>query len=318
MTARRGSKFVIYAALAGNLAIAAAKGAAALWTGSSAMLSEAIHSLVDTGNQGLLLYGLHRASRPPDAAHPLGYGRELYFWTFIVALLVFALGAGISIYEGIIHIRHPQAVADPAVTYVVLGLSMLFEGGSWWAALREFQAAKGDAGYLEAIRLSKDPTTFTVLLEDSAALLGLAIAFAGIVAAEVFALPALDGAASIVIGIVLGLTAILLARETKGLLIGEAADPAVERSILELAAADKGVERVNGALTVHMSPDQVVVNLSVEFHDDLSADEMELAVERMERRISEAHPQVSAVFVRPQRSETYRRRRRLLEAPISE
>ncbi|MGQ3027267.1 MAG: cation diffusion facilitator family transporter [Ferrovibrionaceae bacterium] len=318
MTARRGSKFVIYAALAGNLAIAAAKGAAALWTGSSAMLSEAIHSLVDTGNQGLLLYGLHRASRPPDAAHPLGYGRELYFWTFIVALLVFALGAGISIYEGIIHIRHPQAIADPAVTYVVLGLSMLFEGGSWWAALREFQAAKGDAGYLEAIRLSKDPTTFTVLLEDSAALLGLAIAFAGIVAAEVFALPALDGAASIVIGIVLGLTAILLARETKGLLIGEAADPAVERSILELAAADKGVERVNGALTVHMSPDQVVVNLSVEFHDDLSADEMELAVERMERRISEAHPQVSAVFVRPQRSETYRRRRRLLEAPISE
>lgn len=318
MTARRGSKFVIYAALAGNLAIAAAKGAAALWTGSSAMLSEAIHSLVDTGNQGLLLYGLDRASRPPDAAHPLGYGRELYFWTFIVALLVFALGAGISIYEGIIHIRHPQAIADPAVTYVVLGLSMLFEGGSWWAALREFQAAKGDAGYLEAIRLSKDPTTFTVLLEDSAALLGLAIAFAGIVAAEVFALPELDGAASIVIGIVLGLTAILLARETKGLLIGEAADPAVERSILELAAADKGVERVNGALTVHMSPDQVVVNLSVEFHDDLSADEMELAVERMERRISEAHPQVSAVFVRPQRSETYRRRRRLLEAPISE
>lgn len=314
MTARRGSKFVIYAALAGNLAIAAAKGAAALWTGSSAMLSEAIHSLVDTGNQGLLLYGLHRASRPPDAAHPLGYGRELYFWTFIVALLVFALGAGISIYEGIIHIRHPQAIADPAVTYVVLGLSMLFEGGSWWAALREFQAAKGDAGYLEAIRLSKDPTTFTVLLEDSAALLGLAIAFAGIVAAEVFALPALDGAASIVIGIVLGLTAILLARETKGLLIGEAADPAVERSILELAAADKGVERVNGALTVHMSPDQVVVNLSVEFHDDLSADEMELAVERMERRISEAHPQVSAVFVRPQRSETYRRRRKLIEA----
>jgi cation diffusion facilitator family transporter len=318
MTARRGSKFVIYAALAGNLAIAAAKGAAALWTGSSAMLSEAIHSLVDTGNQGLLLYGLHRASRPPDAAHPLGYGRELYFWTFIAALLVFALGAGISIYEGIIHIRHPQAVADPAVTYVVLGLSMLFEGGSWWAALREFQAAKGDAGYLEAILVSKDPTTFTVLLEDSAALLGLAIAFVGIVAAEVFALPELDGAASIVIGIVLGLTAMLLARETKGLLIGEAADPAVERSILELAAADKGVERVNGALTVHMSPDQVVVNLSVEFHDDLSAEEMELAVERMERRISEAHPQVSAVFVRPQRSETYRRRRRLLETPINE
>ncbi len=314
MTARRGSKFVIYAALAGNLAIAAAKGGAALWTGSSAMLSEAIHSLVDTGNQGLLLYGLHRAARPPDAAHPLGYGRELYFWTFIVALLVFALGAGISIYEGIIHIRHPQPVEDPAVTYVVLGLSVLFEGGSWWAALKEFQAAKGEAGYLEAIRLSKDPTTFTVLLEDSAALLGLAIAFVGILCAQTFDLPQLDGVASIVIGIVLGLTAMLLARETKGLLIGEAADPAVERSILQLAGADKGVERVNGALTMHLSPDQVVVNLSVEFHDDLSADEMELAVERMERRITEAHPQVSAVFVRPQRSETYRRRRRLIEA----
>lgn len=314
MTARRGSKFVIYTALAGNLGIAAARGGAALWTGSSAMLSEAIHSLVDTGNQGLLLYGLHRAAHPPDATHPLGYGRELYFWTFIVALLVFALGAGISMYEGISHIRHPVPVENPAVSYVVLGLSFLFEGGSWWAALKEFQAAKGDSGYLQAIRLSKDPTTFTVLLEDSAALLGLAIAFAGILAAQILDLPQLDGVASIIIGIVLALTAMLLARETKGLLIGEAADPALERAILALAAAETGVERVNGALTVHMSPDQVVVNLSVEFHDDLSASDMELAVERMERRITEAHPQVSAVFVRPQRSETYRRRRRIIEA----
>lgn len=278
------------------------------------MLSEAIHSLVDTGNQGLLLYGLHRAAHPPDATHPLGYGRELYFWTFIVALLVFALGAGISMYEGISHIRHPVPVENPAVSYVVLGLSFLFEGGSWWAALKEFQAAKGDSGYLQAIRLSKDPTTFTVLLEDSAALLGLAIAFAGILAAQILDLPQLDGVASIIIGIVLALTAMLLARETKGLLIGEAADPALERAILALAAAETGVERVNGALTVHMSPDQVVVNLSVEFHDDLSASDMELAVERMERRITEAHPQVSAVFVRPQRSETYRRRRRIIEA----
>lgn len=314
MTARRGSRIVIYAALGGNLAIAVAKGGAALWTGSSAMLSEAIHSLVDTGNQGLLLYGLHRASRPPDAAHPMGYGRELYFWTFIVALLVFALGAGISLYEGVVHIRHPLPIEDPAVTYAVLGVSFLFEGGSWWTALKEFQLAKGEAGYLEAVRRSKDPTTFTVLLEDTAALLGLVIAFAGILSAQAFDLPQLDGVASIVIGIVLGLTAMLLARETKGLLIGEAADPALEREILRLAADDRGVERVNGALTVHMSPDQVVVNLSVEFHDDLAASDMELAVERMERRLTEAHPQISAVFVRPQRSETYRRRRKVIEA----
>lgn len=314
MTARRGSKFVIYAALAGNLAIAAAKGGAALWTGSSAMLSEAIHSLVDTGNQGLLLYGLHRAARPPDAAHPLGYGRELYFWTFIVALLVFALGAGISLYEGVVHIRHPHPIEDASVTYAVLGLSFLFEGGSWWAALKEFQAAKGELGYMEAVRLSKDPTTMTVLLEDSAALLGLIIAFAGILSAQLLGIPELDGVASIVIGLVLALTAAILARETKGLLIGEAADPALERSILRLAAEDRGVERVNGALTVHLSPDQVVVNLSVEFHDDLAASDMELAVERMERRITQAHPQVSAVFVRPQRSETYRRRRAAIEA----
>src|SRR3954466_1847374 len=172
--AAASSKRVIYAALTGNFLIAITKFGAALWTGSSAMLSEGVHSLVDTGNQGLLLYGHRRADRPPDETHPLGYGRELYFWSFIVALLVFALGAGVSIYEGIAHIRHPVEMTSPLVIYVVLALAMLFEGGSWWVALKDFRRVKGNRGWFQAIRESKDPTTFTVLFEDSAALVGLA------------------------------------------------------------------------------------------------------------------------------------------------
>src|SRR6188472_1875862 len=176
MAAHSGSKTVIYAALAGNFLIAATKFAAALFTGSSAMLSEGVHSLVDTGNGGLLLYGMHRAARPADRTHPLGHGRELYFWSFIVALMVFALGAGVSFYEGAVHVLAPQPMHDPRVNYVVLGLSFVFEGSSWWVALKEFRATKGNRGYLEAVRLSKDPSVFTILFEDSAALLGLAVA----------------------------------------------------------------------------------------------------------------------------------------------
>lgn len=313
MASNSSSKKVIYAALAGNLLIAVTKFLAAGWTGSSAMLSEGIHSLVDTGNEGLLLYGLRRSAKPADRSHPLGHGRELYFWTFIVALLVFAVGAGVSFYEGIVHIQDPEPIEDPTVNYVVLGLSFVFESVSWWIALKEFRAAKGDLGYFEAVRRSKDPTTFTVLFEDSAALLGLLLAAAGIALSQALDAPVLDGAASIAIGLVLAATAALLARESKGLLIGEAADPDLQDFILRTAGADPAVDRANGVLTVHLGPRQIVVALSLEFKDHLTAAQIEQHVEDIERRLKAARPEIGTVFVKPQTGSAWRRRRARIE-----
>lgn len=315
MAAHQGSKKVIYAALAGNLAIALTKFAAAAYTGSSAMISEGVHSLVDTGNEGLLLYGLHRSSRPADLSHPLGHGRELYFWTFIVALLVFALGAGVSIYEGIRHIIAPEPVENPLVNYVVLGLAVLFEGYSWGVALKEFRAQKGSAGYVEAVQRSKDPTTFTVLLEDSAALAGLVIAFLGIFLGHTFEIPELDGVASVGIGLVLAATAIFLARETKGLLIGEAASPAVQAGILRIAAADPAVQNANGVLTVHLGPDQIIAHISAEFEDHTTAPQIEACVLRLERAVQEAYPQVTTLFVKPQTAGAWEKRAAVIADP---
>jgi len=314
MAGRGGSKMVIYAALAGNLAIALTKFAAAFFTGSSAMLSEGVHSLVDTGNGGLLLYGMHRAARPADRTHPLGHGRELYFWSFIVALLVFALGAGVSFYEGILHIMAPEAVANVKVNYVVLGLSFLFEGSSWLVALKEFRREKGKQSWLQAVQSSKDPSVYTVLFEDSAALLGLIVAFAGILAAELLEMPELDGAASIGIALILGATAIFLARESKGLLIGEPASPEVQKRMLAIVQQDPAVQRANGVLTVHMGPQEIVAGLSIEFEDHLAAPEIEACVERIEARLKEEMPEISRLFVKPQTTGTWEQRRKLIEA----
>ena len=237
MAAKSSSKVAVHAALAGNLLVTLTKAGAAVWTGSSAMLSEAIHSFVDTGNEVLLLYGMHRAARRPDPEHPIGYGRELYFWSFIVALLVFALGAGVSLYQGMLHVLKPEPIRDPMVSYVVLGLAFLFEGASWIVSLRQFRAGKGDLGYYEAFRRSKDPPSFMVLFEDSAALIGIAIAALGTLGATRFGAPVLDGVSSVLIGLVLAVTAILLARESKSLLIGERADRKITASILRIAAS---------------------------------------------------------------------------------
>jgi cation diffusion facilitator family transporter len=300
------TKKVVYAALAGNLAIAVTKFAAAWFTGSSAMLSEAGHSLVDTGNELLLLYGMHRASRRPDLAHPLGYGRELYFWSFIVALLVFALGAGVALYQGIVHLLRPTPIEDPLISYVVLGLSAVFEGASWRIALREFRAAKGELGWFAAVHQSKDPPSFMVLFEDSAALVGLAIAAAGTAASDMLGRPEFDGIASIGIGLVLTATAIVLARESKGLLIGEGARPEIVRAIRRIASEEPGVERINGLLTVHMAPHQIVAAISVEFADQLTASEIETAVAGIEKRLNAEHPEIIAVFVKPQTPNVFR------------
>ncbi|MBZ9772721.1 cation diffusion facilitator family transporter [Mesorhizobium sp. CO1-1-8] len=314
MAGHGGSKTVIYAALAGNLAIAVTKFAAAFFTGSSAMLSEGVHSLVDTGNGGLLLYGMHRAARPADRTHPLGHGRELYFWSFIVALLVFALGAGVSFYEGVIHIMAPEPVANGKVNYIVLGLSFLFEGSSWLVALREFRKQKGKQGWLRAVQSSKDPSVYTVLFEDSAALLGLIVAFAGILAAELLEMPELDGAASIGIALILGATAIFLARESKGLLIGEPASPEVQMKVLAIAQQDPAVQRANGVLTVHMGPTEIVAGLSIEFEDHLTAPEVEACVERLEAQLRKEMPEITRLFVKPQTSGTWEQRRRLIDS----
>ena len=315
MSSQSSSKKVIYAALVGNLLIAVTKFVAAFFTGSSAMLSEGVHSLVDTGNGGLLLYGIRRARKPADRGHPLGHGRELYFWSFIAALLVFALGAGVSLYEGISHILEPEPIRNPTVNYVVLGLSFLFEGASWWIALREFRTTKGGAGYLEAVRLSKDPTVFSVLFEDTAALLGLGLAFLGILGAQLFDIPELDGVASLGIAVVLGATAIFLARESKGLLIGEAALPHVQDAILAIAGQDPAVQKANGVLTIHMGPREIVAGLSVEFEDHLTAPEIEDCVQRLEDRLKREVPEVTTLFVKPQTKGTWDiRRKRIVEA----
>lgn len=313
MAAQSGSRFVIFAAIAGNLLIAATKFVAAFFTGSSAMLSEGVHSLVDTGNGGLLLYGLHRAARPPDRQHPFGHGRELYFWSFIVALLVFALGAGVAFYEGVIHILHPEPIENPLVNYVVLGLCMVFEGGSWFVALKEFRRSKGNLGYIQAVRRSKDPSVYTVLFEDSAALLGLGIALAGISAAHYFEQPWMDGAASIGISLILAATAVFLAVESKGLLMGEPALPDVQAAILAIAQADPAVEKANGVLTVHLGPEQIVAGLSLDFVDHLSAADIETCVERLEAGLKAEVPEVTAVFVKPQTSGRWHERRRKIE-----
>jgi cation diffusion facilitator family transporter len=304
------SKQVVYAALLGNLLVAATKTVAALWTGSSAMMSEAIHSFVDSGNEILLLYGQHRASLRADAEHPLGHGRELYFWSFIVALLIFAIGAGVSIYQGIAHIREPEPIQDPWVNYVVLALATVFEGASWWVSVKRFRSTSGRLGFYEAFRKSKDPPSFMVLFEDSAALVGIALAAAGTFAATYWHMPQLDGVASVLIGCVLGAVAMVLARESKSLLIGESASSELTKSIMEIAAKNPAVLRVNGLLTAQLAPDQILVALSLEFSDALRVPELEERVVEIERSIRERHDEVIALFVKPQTPKTFSEARR--------
>jgi cation diffusion facilitator family transporter len=292
-----GSKLVIVAALIGNALISVTKFVAALITGSSAMMSEGIHSLVDCGNQALLLYGMKRAAKPADAEFPFGHGKEVYFWSFVVAILIFAVGAGVSIYEGVIHLRHPAELSNVMINYVVLGLAIVFEGVCWVLALREFTRAKGKWGYVEAVKKGKDPSIFVVLFEDSAALLGLVVALIGVVSGHLLGITWADGAASVVIGLILGGTAIWLAYETKSLLIGEAADPELVEGIRTLVNSSSEVTTVNEVLTMHMGPDFVLATLSVNFEDLVTAAELEAAVAQMDASIKEAYPTVKRVFI---------------------
>jgi cation diffusion facilitator family transporter len=301
------SRHVVYAALAGNLLVTATKAVAASLTGSSSMMSEALHSLVDSVNEVLLLYGQHRAGQRPDVEHPLGYGRELYFWSFIVALLIFAIGSGVSIFQGIEQLREPQALESPWINYIVLAFALVFEGASWAISLKQFRSttARGRLTFYEAFRRSKDPPSFMVLFEDSAALLGILIAAGGTFAATHFDEPGYDGIASLLIGLVLGAIAMLLARESKSLLIGESASAELTRSVTDIAARNPAVRRVNGMLTAQLAPDQIVVALSLEFADDLRVPELEERVIEIETSIRDQHSEVTALFIKPQTPKAY-------------
>lgn len=295
-----GTTRVVYVALAGNLLVAASKFTAAAISGSSAMLSEGIHSVIDTFNELLLLYGIRRSALRPDPSHPLGYGRELFFWSFIVALLILVLGAGGSVYQGVARILRPEPIGDPTLIYWVLGCAAVFEGSSWIYTLHRYEGTKSAPAILRAVVRSKDPPFFIVLLEDSVALLGIAVAFAGVYLSVLTSNSVYDGAASILIGGILALTAFVLGRETKELLIGEPAPLQTRNDILRCADQTPGVSRINDVLSMHLAPQEIVVALSIEFEDELTVPDIETTVIDIERRIQKAHPAVSAVFIKPQ------------------
>jgi cation diffusion facilitator family transporter len=297
--AEQSSRTAVIAALVGNVLIAVTKAIAAALSGSSAMLSEAVHSLVDSGNEILLLYGQHRAGKPPDRLHPWGYGREIYFWSFVVALLIFALGAGVSIYEGVQHVLRPEPMTDPVVNYVVYAVSALFEGISWRFGWTAFQRVRGDKSLFAAVHASKDPPSFMVLFEDSAALVGLSIAAIATALSLHFDAPWIDGAGSILIGLVLAVVAILLARESKDLLIGERASPGLAKSIRDIVEREPGVVGVEGILTSQLGPDQVIANVGLEFDDMLRTPDIERIIGQLENELRKKHPELFRVFVRP-------------------
>ena len=295
--ASASSKKVIYAALTGNFLIALTKFIAFFMTKSSAMLSEGVHSLVDTSNQVLLLYGLRRAKRPADALFPFGHGKEVYFWGFIVAIMIFTVGAGVSIYKGVHHLLHPIPIQNPTLNYIVLACAMVFEGAAWYFALTEFTKAKGKWGYVQAVKRGKDPSMFVVLFEDSAAMLGILVAFAGIFLSQVTKNPLYDGAASVIIGLILAGTAAWLAYEIKGLLIGESARPELVKGVREIARSYPKIKHVNEVLTLHMGPDYILLNLSVDFVDNLLAGDLEDTIARLDRHIKQTYPKIKRVFV---------------------
>lgn len=290
-------KRAVYAAIVGNFAIAVTKFVAAGVSGSSAMMAEGIHSLVDTGNGGLLLLGIKRSKRPPTRQHPFGYGKEVYFYALVVAILIFGVGGGISIYEGVLHALHPSELGDPTLSYFVLGLAIIFEGSVFYIALREFQRVKTHDSWWQEIRSSKDPITFTVLFEDTAALAGLVVALIGIFLSHALEMPVLDGVASIVIGVILCGVASLLIVESKGLLLGESVDPAVRERIHSLTASDPDVVRVANMMSMHLGPDEVLVNLELQFRADLSVVDLESSVRRIEEALHREHPEVKYLTV---------------------
>lgn len=291
------AKLSIYVALAANVGIAVTKYIAATVTGSSAMLSEGIHSTVDSGNELLLLLGLNRSKKPPDKIHPFGYGKEVYFWSLIVAILLFSLGGCLAFYEGITHIQHPEPLEDPLWGYIVLGIALVFESTSLSFSIHKFNLVRGDKGFWKELLLSKDPALFVVIFEDMAADLGIITAFAGIFLSHYFNNPFFDGLASVVIGLILSIMAVVMVIESKNLLIGETADPEIVKGINALVEKDDGVLRLHYPLTMQMSPHEVLLALDVQFNKDLNVQQLAQTISRLEDDIRKKYPQVKKIYI---------------------
>ena len=290
------SKTAIFAAIAGNLAIAVTKFIAAALSGSSAMLSEAIHSVVDSGNGLLLLLGISQSQKPADYSHPFGYGKELYFWSLIVAIMIFTGGGVVSFYEGVQHLLYPPVLANPMMNYIVLGISFVFEGISWWFGWKAFRPIIGRQSVIEAIHTSKDPSNFMVVIEDSIAVTGLVIAFLGVFLSHLLQVPALDGVASMFIGAMLCLVSVFLVYESKGLLVGEGVDKKTVEDLHALGEQDQAVEKVQRALTMYFGPHEVLLAMVIKFKDGLSGAQIRAAIRRVEKSIREKYPDISRIF----------------------
>ena len=302
--AASGSTGVVLVALGANLGIAVAKFAASVYTGSSAMFSEAIHSLVDSSNQGLMLFGIKRSARPADAKHPFGYSKELYFWSFVVAIVLFSLGAGFSIYEGVHKVLHPHAIENVHIIYAVLGVAILLEGYATYKAYKEFDKRRRGRGFLTALRQSKDPALFAILLEDFGAILGLIVAGIGVTIADQMGIAEADGIASIIIGVILAGLAIFMAIEIKALIVGEAADVETQRGIMEIVSGEVGADRpileINEIRTMHLGPTDILVAASVDFRDGIASEQVEATTEKLENEIKSRFPDVRRLFLEAQ------------------
>lgn len=287
----------VYGALGANFVIAVTKFVAAFFTGSSAMLSEGIHSLVDTGNQCLILFGIKSSRKPADERHPFGYGKELYFWSLIVAILLFGLGGGLSIYEGINHLQHPVESTNLIWNYMVLSIAFVVEAFAWLVAYRELRKVSKNENFWQAVKNSKNPAVFTVLAEDTAACLGLIVAFLGVFLGHQLNNPYLDGVASVTIGVILAAVAVFLVYESKGLLVGESADPEITAGVRAIAESDEAVAHVYNPLTMHLSPQQILLNIGIQFKDDLPAANVPMVIDRIETSIRKKYPEVKRIFI---------------------
>jgi cation diffusion facilitator family transporter len=295
------SKVPVYSALAANLAIAITKFVAAAITGSSAMISEGIHSLVDTTNEILLLLGISKSKKPADKKRPFGYGKELYFWSFIVSILIFGLGGGISFYEGITHLQHPTMITNPFWNYITLAVAFLFDGISFFTALKEFNRQRKSTPFWKAVKSSKDPSTFVVLFEDAADLLGLIVAFLGIFLGHVFNNAHFDGIASMIIGVILTAISIVLAKESRSLLMGESVDEKTLQQVIQIAEADPAVEKVNSdPLSMYMAPEEIVLLMPMVFKATSTSAEVTDAIARIKARIQEICPHITSIFIQPE------------------
>lgn len=293
----------VIAAVLANIAIGIVKFIAAGISGSSAMISEGIHSIVDSGNGLLILFGMKRAERRPDLEHPFGYSQELYFWTLVVAVMIFALGGGLSMYEGmhrIMEITPETTLGDPTLNYIIIGISAIIEGMSLSVALREFNAARGDVSPLRFIRDAKDPSLFTVVLEDSAAEIGLLFAFLGTLLGHVLNNPYFDGIASVLIGVLLACVSVVLLRETKGLLIGEGLSASELRRVGAIVEEDPHVLKCGRVLSLYLGPHDMLLTIDATFDEEADRNAIDQSIDDVERAIVREFPQTTRIFIEPE------------------